>query len=68
MTSRQAELKPIAELGKSTSKLYALYRQLHDSFGGLSKSRRSVARHEELLDIKYAPRMKRGDHEKSRHP
>ena len=58
MTSLKPEsYKPIAERRAVYDQLYALYRQLHDSFGGLNKSADLSRRHEEsFLDIKYAQR------------
>ena len=39
MTSLKAEaFEPIAEHQEIYDQLYALYRELHDSFGGLTKS------------------------------
>ena len=48
MTSLKPEaFEPIAEHRAVYDQLYALYRELHDSFGGLTQIRRPVAGHEE---------------------
>jgi L-ribulokinase len=57
MTSLKAEsFKPIAEHRTVYDQLYALYRELHDSFGGLTKSVDLSQVMKRLLDIKYAQR------------
>jgi L-ribulokinase len=57
MTSLKAEsFKPIAEHREVYDQLYALYRDLHDSFGGLTKSGDLSQVMKRLLDIKYAQR------------
>jgi L-ribulokinase len=57
MTSLKAEsFKPIAEHRVVYDQLYALYRDLHDSFGGLTKSADLSQVMKRLLDIKYAQR------------
>jgi L-ribulokinase len=55
MTSlKQKAFEPIAENRAVYDQLYALYRELHDSFGGLSKSADLSQVMKRLLDIKYA--------------
>ena len=57
MTSLKPEaFEPIAENKAVYDQLYALYRELHDSFGGLSKSADLSQVMKTLLDIKYAQR------------
>ena len=57
MTSLKPEaFEPIAENQVIYDQLYALYRALHDSFGGLSKSADLSQVMKTLLDIKYAQR------------
>jgi L-ribulokinase len=57
MTSlKQETFKPIAEHRAVYDQLYALYRELHDSFGGLTKSADLSQLMKRLLDIKYAQR------------
>ena len=57
MTSLKPEaFEPIAENRAVYDQLYALYRALHDSFGGLSKSADLSEVMKTLLDIKYAQR------------
>src|SRR5271167_4946011 len=57
MTSLKPEaFEPIAENQAVYDQLYALYRELHDSFGGLSKSADLSQIMKTLLDIKYAQR------------
>ncbi len=57
MTSLKPELfEPIAENRAVYDQLYALYRELHDSFGGLTKSADLSHVMKSLLDIKYAQR------------
>jgi L-ribulokinase len=57
MTSLKPEaFEPIAENQAIYDQLYALYRALHDSFGGLSKSADLSQVMKTLLDIKYAQR------------
>jgi L-ribulokinase len=57
MTSLKSEsFKPIAEHGVVYDQLYVLYRELHDSFGGLTESANLSQVMKKLLDIKYAQR------------
>ncbi len=57
MTSLKPEsYKPMAEHRAVYDQLYALYRELHDSFGGLTKSADLSGVMKRLLDIKYAQR------------
>jgi L-ribulokinase len=57
MTSLKPEsYQPVAENRAVYDQLYALYRQLHDSFGGLTKSADLSHVMKSLLDIKYAQR------------
>jgi L-ribulokinase len=57
MTSlRPGSYQPVAENRAVYDELYALYRALHDSFGGLSKSADLSHVMKSLLDIKYAQR------------
>ena len=57
MTSLKPEsYKPTAEHRAVYDELYALYRELHDSFGGLTKSADLSGVMKRLLDIKYAQR------------
>ena len=57
MTSLKPEsYQPVAENCAVYDQLYALYRQLHDSFGGLTKSADLSHVMKSLLDIKYAQR------------
>ncbi len=57
MTSLKPEaFEPIAENRAVYDQLYALYRALHDSFGGLSKSADLSQVMKTLLDIKYGQR------------
>jgi L-ribulokinase len=57
MTSLKSEsFKPIAEHRAVYDQLYALYRELHDSFGGLTKSADLSQVMKRLLDIKYVQR------------
>ena len=57
MTSLRPEsYQPVAENRAVYDELYALYRELHDSFGGLSKSADLSHVMKSLLDIKYAQR------------
>ena len=57
MTSLKPEsFEPIAEHRTVYDQLYALYRELHDSFGGLTKSADLSGTMKSLLDIKYAQR------------
>jgi L-ribulokinase len=57
MTSLKSEsFKPIAEHRAVYEQIYTLYRELHDSFGGLSKSADLSQVMKTLLDIKYAQR------------
>jgi L-ribulokinase len=57
MTSLKPQsFTPIAENRAVYDELYALYRQLHDSFGGLTKSADLSQIMKRLLDIKYAQR------------
>jgi L-ribulokinase len=57
MTSLKREsFAPIAEHRVVYDQLYALYRELHDSFGGLTRSADLSQVMKSLLDIKYAQR------------
>jgi L-ribulokinase len=57
MTSlKQESYEPIAQHRAVYDELYALYRELHDSFGGLTKSADLSQVMKRLLDIKYAQR------------
>ncbi len=57
MTSLKPEkFAPAAENRQVYDQLYALYRGLHDSFGGLTKSADLSQTMKTLLDIKYAQR------------
>ena len=57
MTSLRPEsYQPFAENRAVYDELYALYRELHDSFGGLTKSADLSHVMKSLLDIKYAQR------------
>jgi L-ribulokinase len=57
MTSLRPEsYQPVAENRAVYDELYALYRGLHDSFGGLTKSADLSHVMKSLLDIKYAQR------------
>jgi L-ribulokinase len=57
MTSLRPEsYQPVAENRAVYDELYALYRELHDSFGGLTKSADLSYVMKSLLDIKYAQR------------
>jgi len=57
MTSLRPEsYQPLAENRAVYDELYALYRELHDSFGGLTKSADLSHVMKSLLDIKYAQR------------
>ena len=57
MTSLRPEsYQPVAENRAVYDELYALYRGLHDSFGGLTKSADLSHVMKGLLDIKYAQR------------
>ena len=57
MTSLRPEsYQPVAENRAVYDELYALYRELHDSFGGLTKSANLSHVMKSLLDIKYAQR------------
>ena len=57
MTSLRPEsYQPVAENRAVYDQLYVLYRELHDSFGGLTKSADLSHVMKSLLDIKYAQR------------
>jgi L-ribulokinase len=57
MTSLKPEsYEPVTENRAVYDQLYALYRELHDSFGGLTKSADLSQVMKRLLDIKYAQR------------
>jgi L-ribulokinase len=57
MTSLRPEsYQPVAENRTVYDELYALYRELHDSFGGLTRSADLSQVMKRLLDIKYAQR------------
>ena len=53
---RPGSFKPIAEHRAVYDHLYALYRELDDSFGGLTRSADLSQVMKGLLDIKYAQR------------
>ncbi len=55
-TLRAAHYEPIAENRKVYDQLYALYRDLYDSFGGLTKSADLSRVMKALIEIKYAQR------------
>jgi len=56
MTSLQkVAYKPRAPAQKTYDRLYALYRQLHDSFGGLNKSADLSRVMKDLLALKASP-------------
>ncbi|MGI2033210.1 ribulokinase [Rhizobium panacihumi] len=55
MTSvRETEYVPIDENRETYDRLYALYRQLHDSFGGLEPSADLTRLMKDLIDLKHA--------------
>ena len=57
MTSlRETRYAPTAENRKVYDQLYRLYRELHDSFGGLTKSTDLTRVMKDLIEIKYAQR------------
>jgi L-ribulokinase len=57
MTSlKPAHYEPVADNRKVYDELYALYRDLHDSFGGLTKSADLSRVMKTLIEIKYAQR------------
>jgi L-ribulokinase len=57
MTCLKSEsYQPVAENRTAYDQLYSLYRELHDSFGGLAKSADLSDVMKRLLDIKYAQR------------
>jgi L-ribulokinase len=57
MTSlKPLSYEPVAENHAVYDQLYALYRELHDSFGGLAKSADLSQVMKKLLDIKYGQR------------
>ncbi|MGA2794934.1 MAG: FGGY-family carbohydrate kinase, partial [Roseiarcus sp.] len=57
MTSlRPEQYEPIPANRKVYDQLYTLYRELHDSFGGLTKSADLSRVMKTLLEIKYAQR------------
>ena len=53
---KPAHYEPIEENRKVYDQLYALYRDLHDSFGGLTKSADLSRVMKSLIEIKYAQR------------
>jgi L-ribulokinase len=55
-TLKPESYQPVAENGAVYDQLYALYRELHDAFGGLAKSADLSSVMKRLLDIKYAQR------------
>jgi len=55
-TLKAAHYEPIAGNRKVYDQLYALYRDLHDSFGGLTKSADLSRLMKSLIEIKYAQR------------
>jgi L-ribulokinase len=57
MTSlKSTRFEPIAENRLVYDQLYGLYRDLHDSFGGLNRSVDLSQTMKRLLEIKYAQR------------
>jgi L-ribulokinase len=57
MTSlKPMRFEPIAEHREVYDQLYSLYRDLHDSFGGLTRSADLSQVMKKLLEIKYAQR------------
>ena len=57
MTSLKAHhYEPIEENRKVYDQLYVLYRDLHDSFGGLTKSADLSRVMKSLIEMKYAQR------------
>jgi len=57
MTSlKETRYEPTAEYRKVYDQLYRLYRVLHDSFGGLTRSADLTRIMKELIEIKYAQR------------
>jgi L-ribulokinase len=57
MTSlKPTQYAPNSEHRRTYDELYALYRDLHDSFGGLTRSADLSLVMKRLLDIKYAER------------
>jgi L-ribulokinase len=55
-TLKPESYQPVAENRAVYDQLYALYRELHDAFGGLTKSADLSGIMKRLLDIKYAQR------------
>ena len=55
-TLKPESYQPVAENRAVYDQLYALYRELHDAFGGLTKSADLSRVMKRLLDIKYAQR------------
>ena len=55
-TLKAAHYEPIAENRKVYDRLYALYRDLHDSFGGLTKSADLSRVMKTLIEVKYDQR------------
>lgn len=55
-TLKDEHFEPIAENVAVYEQLYALYRELHDAFGGVNKSADLSRVMKTLLDIKYAQR------------
>ncbi len=53
---KPAHYEPIAENRRVYDQLYRLYRELHDSFGGLTKSADLTRVMKDLIEIKYAQR------------
>jgi len=57
MTSvKPMHYEPIEQNRKVYDQLYALYRELHDSFGGLTRSADLAGVMKRLIEIKYAQR------------
>ena len=57
MTSlKPMRFEPITENRQVYDQLYRLYRDLHDSFGGLKRSADLSQVMKELMEIKYAQR------------
>ncbi len=55
-TLSQAHYEPIGENQRVYDQLYALYRELHDAFGGLNRSADLSRLMKTLIEIKYAQR------------
>lgn len=53
---KPAHYEPIPENKKVYDRLYRLYRELYDSFGGVTKSADLTRVMKDLIEIKYAQR------------